>query len=86
MNAFAHKLKFAVLDCGRIADRHAFEIAKVGKIVACVDTDRHRVVDYSKKLAGNRTHPANLFLRNKSKKQTLPSFAPLTIFTLASPF
>jgi UDP-N-acetyl-2-amino-2-deoxyglucuronate dehydrogenase len=36
------KLKFAVVGCGRIAQRHTEEIAKIGELVAVCDIDRDK--------------------------------------------
>jgi UDP-N-acetyl-2-amino-2-deoxyglucuronate dehydrogenase len=41
--------RFAVIGCGRIAERHAQEICKYGKIVACCDIEENKLSQFAKK-------------------------------------
>jgi UDP-N-acetyl-2-amino-2-deoxyglucuronate dehydrogenase len=44
MNRDERKLNFALIGCGRIAQRHAGHIANVGKLVAVCDVEHDRAV------------------------------------------
>jgi predicted dehydrogenase len=43
------KLKFAIVGCGRIAQRHAEHILNNGQLVACCDNVREKADDFAKK-------------------------------------
>jgi len=42
-------LNFGIIGCGRIAERHADEIGKLGKLLAVCDTDENKISAFSKK-------------------------------------
>ena len=46
-NSFLHKkYKFAIIGCGRIADRHAAIMQKLGEIIAVCDIIFHQSLKY----------------------------------------
>lgn len=43
------KLKFALIGCGRIANRHAEHIAKFGELVACCDIEERKAIEIAER-------------------------------------
>lgn len=60
--------RFAVVGCGKIAYRHAEQICKYGKIVACCDTDETRLNSFSQQYnAAPFSDAHDLFKQNEQQ-------------------
>ena len=57
-----NKLNFAIIGCGRIAQRHAEHINSKGNLVAVCDTDVDKAKDLAKKYNANNYSDINVLL------------------------
>ena len=59
-------IKFALIGCGRIAQRHAEHITKYGKLVAVCDTVKEKADETAKKFNTNKYYSMEDLLKNES--------------------
>ena len=81
---------FVLIGCGRIAERHAQQIKRLGKLVAVCDIDTLKAVDFAEKHSTKAYSSIEELLQNekqidiKNIKIVFPSSLRLQIFQLGS--
>lgn len=60
-------LKFAIIGCGRIAERHAGHMAGHGKLVAVCDTSKEKADAFAKKFGSNAYYDIDDLLKNEKE-------------------
>jgi len=70
------KIKFAIVGCGRIGNRHAIHINNFGKLVAVCDIDEKKAVELSKTFSCNYYTNLTNMLKNESNIDVVSICSP----------
>ena len=72
----SHSLQFAIIGCGRIAQRHAEHISNRGKLVAVCDVVKEKADELAKKYGANAYYSVKEFLENEKNIQVVAICSP----------
>lgn len=70
------KLKFGIIGCGRIAERHAEHINNVGELIAVCDIKKDRTIVFKEKYSCNVYEKTREFLENEKNMDVVAVCSP----------